>query len=189
MKSSTLSQSLASSLIVALLFAELTSVAQAEVQLTQTLPGPAVIQGTPANANFQYTAYIRPRDRQWNRAWTQNALLPAIAAQKSRLAAASDLNTYCPGFASASAQEQNNCFVRLITGISAWESSNTPTEVGDNGASIGLMQIGTFNCKRERFSAQALKVPANNLACGARLAADLIARDGVISNEGPVQGR
>lgn len=149
----------------------------------------SVFAELPAQASaYQYSAYRRPGDRAWNRAWTRD-LLTAITAQKRRLEAARDLETWCPGYHSATSEQQNECFVRLFTGISAWESSNNPRELGDGGRSVGLMQIGAFNCRRERFGAGALMTPRANTACGVRLAADLIARDGVISSEGPVRGR
>jgi hypothetical protein len=151
----------------------------------------SVLAEFPQNARadgFQYTAYVRPKDRRWNRAWTPG-LLSAIAAQKARFEEARDIENFCPGYAGASPEQKNNCFVRLFTGISAWESSNNPNDVGDRGQSIGLLQVGTFNCKREGFNAAALKNPNNNTRCGARLAGDLIHRDRVISSEWSQAGR
>ena len=46
-----------------------------------------VLAEFPQNARadgFQYTAYVRPKDRRWNRAWTPG-LLSAIAAQKAAM--------------------------------------------------------------------------------------------------------
>ena len=142
--------------------------------------------GERADADsFQYTAYRKAGRSAWNRAWTPS-LLAEIRTNWKGLSSATDLDSYCPGFhaAGSSRNLQEECMVRLLTGISSWESGNRPSASGDGGRSNGLLQINKNNCRPEGYNENDLRTAEKNLRCGVRFAASRIAHDHVIAKEG-----
>jgi Transglycosylase SLT domain len=146
---------------------------------------PAMAQ--QAATKYEHSAFKRSGAK-YNPQWTQ-ALIKEVKNQRPRFEKASDVEQFCPGYSGASEDEKNNCWVRLSTGIMAFESTYREKIRGFDAPSAGLMQIMAYNCKKEGMDFGALLNHQNNFKCGLRMMGDLISRDGVISNEVMVQGR
>ena len=122
------------------------------------------------------------------RAWT-GAALAAVAARDSQLASRvpADIATWCPGYESASLADRRAFWVGLMSAVAKYESSWNPKAAGGKGKYIGLMQISTQTARSAGCSAQsagALKDGSANLACGVRIFASDVARDGVVAGGG-----
>lgn len=129
----------------------------------------------------EYSAFKRGKGAKWQKAWTQPAL-KGINANLMSLKP-SDIETYCPGYGGASKELKENCWLRLVSGIAAFESGFKPGAVGDRwnppsngGPAYGLMQIQARECK-----GRSPTTVEGNLACGTAMMARLIKRDGVIT--------
>ena len=118
-------------------------------------------------------------------AWTGAAMsaLESHGAPLVRIVPA-DIETYCPGYRSASAEGRKAFWVTFLSALARHESTWRPDAEGGGGAWLGLLQIspGTargYGC--EAKSAGALKNGGANLSCGIRIMANTVPRDGVIS--------
>ena len=124
---------------------------------------------------------VSPKSEIWTTAAlaaldTHGAALPAIVPD--------DIEAYCPGYPDATEAERKAFWVALLSALSKHESTWRPGVSGGDGRWHGLLQIspGTakgYGCKAT--TAQELKVGADNLACGIRIMAVTVPRDGVIS--------
>ena len=95
-----------------------------------------------------------------------------------------DISTWCPAYPSASREDREAFWVGLVSTLAKHESTYRPTAVGGGGLWYGLLQIlpstaRLYNCQAR--SGAALKDPRMNLACGLRIMARTVARDGVVS--------
>lgn len=143
-----------------------------------------------------YSAFKRQGLRsRWNPSWTR-AAIQEIERNRAALDLASDKENFCPGYNSASRNMQNNCWLRITSGIIAFESGNRANSVGDRwnpasngGPAYGLMQIQARNCRSVGLGGSQLLQADANLKCGVAMMARLIKRDKYISSEAMVQGR
>jgi hypothetical protein len=133
----------------------------------------------------KYSAFKRKGGNPWQKSWTTPAL-NAIRYNMNALNRAADKEKYCPGYSSASKELKENCWLRIVSGITAFESANRPGSVGDKwnparngGPAYGLMQIQARNCRGSGNP----QTPDGNLKCGVAMMARLISRDRVISSE------
>lgn len=120
--------------------------------------------------------------------WT-DAVLAVVQEQISQLERARDVAEFCPAYASASIVQREACWVRLISSVSSFESGFNPRDEyreSSGNLSIGLLALSPGECPGAP-SAEDLKNPLRNLACGTKIMARLIARDGWI--EGPENAR
>ena len=95
-----------------------------------------------------------------------------------------DIDTWCPGYTTASLEERKAFWVGLLSALAKHESTWQPHVSGGNGRWHGLLQIspGTargYGC--EARSASALKDGSANLRCAVRIMGVTVPRDGVIS--------
>lgn len=126
----------------------------------------------------------RPEAEEWTEAslaalQSHGATLPQIVP--------ADIEAFCPGYEDASLDERRLFWTGLLSALAKHESTWRPEAAGGGGRWIGLLQIapGTaeaYGCKAQ--SASALKNGAANLACGIRIMAQTVARDGVVGSNG-----
>lgn len=120
--------------------------------------------------------------------WTTAALL-AVTARDSALAARvpDDIETWCPGYETASLPDRRAFWVGLLSALAKHESTWNPKAAGGGGKWIGLMQISPRTAKAhgcEAQSAGALKDGAANLTCAVEIFAQDVDRDGVVAGPG-----
>ena len=95
-----------------------------------------------------------------------------------------DIETWCPGYVTATLEERKAFWVGLLSALAKHESTWQPHVSGGGGLWHGLLQIspGTargYGC--EARSAAALKDGPANLRCAVRIMGVTVPRDGVIS--------
>lgn len=117
--------------------------------------------------------------------WTASAIsaLQAHGAALPELVP-EDIETYCPGYETATVEERRAFWVGLLSALAKHESTWRPEASGGGGRWLGLLQIAPataqgYGCAAK--SPSALKNGAANLACGIRIMARTVARDGVIA--------
>jgi hypothetical protein len=99
-----------------------------------------------------------------------------------------DMPKYCPKYKSLSAGDKANVWAVLFVAIAKRESSYNPKASmveSDGSVSQGLFQLtyGNRHCPKSRAQAD-LNDPKVNIACAINLAADFVARDGVVAAGG-----
>lgn len=118
-------------------------------------------------------------------AWTSRALtslrsngaaLPAIVPH--------DIDTWCPGYATASKEDREAFWIGLVSALAKHESTWNPAAVGGGGRWFGLVQISPstarlYGCNAK--SGSALKNGADNISCAIRIMSRTVMRDGVVS--------
>lgn len=125
----------------------------------------------------------RPEAADWTHA-TLDALKTEGAVLVSTVPA--DVETFCPGYKTASEAERRAFWAGLFSSIAKYESTWNPKASGAGGRYLGLMQIspqtaqsaGCGSAKSELYDG------ANNLSCAVRIAARRAPAEG-----GTVQGR
>ena len=114
-----------------------------------------------------------------------------------------DVALFCPKYHSLSFGQRNQFWVGLLSAVAHPESEFNPKarhveRFGDKYenpiVSRGLLQISFGTAKSPVLGCRVqhptdLEKPETNLACGARLLANLVKRDGLISNEGKPKGK
>lgn len=95
-----------------------------------------------------------------------------------------DVEDYCPGYAEAGERERKAFWINLVASLAMHESTWRPEVSGGGGQWHGLLQISPatargYGCVAS--DAAELKVGRLNVACGIRIMAHTVARDGVIS--------
>jgi hypothetical protein len=138
------------------------------------LPPPTTVSGRPPAMWDQ-----RPDAA----AWTASAV-SAIDSERAVLLARTptDIDAFCPGFRNADESARRAFYVALLSQLAVAESTLDPGAQG--GAARGLLQITpetarAYGCTAT--SSAALLEPTANLACGVKILARLIEKDGVIS--------
>lgn len=117
--------------------------------------------------------------------WTQ-AVMDALDSHGQNLTALvpGDIDTWCPGYETASLEGRKAFWTGLISALTKHESTYRPTAVGGGGKWYGLVQIlpstaRGYGC--DARSGAALKDGAANLSCAVRIMNTTVARDGVVS--------
>jgi hypothetical protein len=119
--------------------------------------------------------------------WTASTLLE-VAKYDSKLAGRvpSDIETWCPGYKTASKEERRAFWVGILSGLAKYESGFNARASG-SGRYHGLMQISPKTAsayKCDARSGAALKDGSANLACAVKIIARQVGRDGVVAGKG-----
>ena len=177
---------------------------------------PALAQDISVETQTQTAPVLRPvaRTRFLPRArwdfksggylWTR-AAMSAIATHADVLTSIvpRDIDIWCPGYAARSEEARRAFWVGMMSALSKHESTYNPRAVGGGNQWYGLLQIYPDTARRYGCYAQtgeALKNPANNLSCAARIMAVTVERDqavalhdgrwrGVAADWGPMTNR
>ena len=117
--------------------------------------------------------------------WTE-ASLAAIAAHGAGLTETVpvDIESWCPGYGRAGAEERAAFWTGFISALAEYESTFQPAVRGGRGRWIGLLQIAPATARGYGCAAGSvseLSDGAANLACGVRIMAATVARDGAIA--------
>jgi hypothetical protein len=117
--------------------------------------------------------------------WTRSALA-ALRAHGAALVSRvpSDIETWCPGYASAGPHDRRAFWVGFLSALAKHESTYRMRAVGGGGRYFGLLQIAPatargYDCRAK--SGEALRRGAANLSCAIRIMAHTVSRDGVIA--------
>ena len=120
--------------------------------------------------------------------WT-DAALRALDTHASGLIeiVPDDVASWCPAYEEADAERRKAFWIALVSVMSGHESGWRPAVSSPNGRWHGLMQISPatavgYGC--QATSAEALRTGPANLACGLRIIAATVARDGVVAAGG-----
>ncbi|MGZ3653711.1 MAG: lytic transglycosylase domain-containing protein [Bdellovibrionota bacterium] len=122
-------------------------------------------------------------------AWTA-AVASAVTANLASFEKAKDRESFCPGYSSASLAQRKTCWVRLVSAVVEYESAFDPGDMykeSDGVYSVGLMQLSNGECANAETVAE-LKDPVQNLLCGTKKMADLIARYGYVTTPDNLHG-
>lgn len=142
------------------------------VMAAMAAPGPAAWSAKPNTA-----------------AWT-TAVAAVVTANLASFERARDREVFCPGYAKASLAQRKTCWVRLVSAVSKFESDFDPTNAyreASGNYSVGLLQLSPNECPNAP-SVAALKNPIQNLICGTRRMASLIARYGYVTTPDNTHG-
>lgn len=146
---------------------------------------------TKQQASLSSSGYAPPM--QWDvrpegKAWTASTLM-AIESHDPVLADAvpADVETWCPGYATASVEARRAFWAGLMSAVARYESSWNPKASGAGGRYIGVMQIsprsaGYHQCEAD--TASELKDGARNLECATQMVATAVAMDGLVAGGG-----
>lgn len=111
-------------------------------------------------------------------------VVETVREEFDKLNEAKDVEEFCPGYARASQAQKESCWQRLISALVYKENDEfNPREVFVEPAgapSVGLMMLSRGEC-RNAPTDEALKNPVENLRCGIKRMAKLIARGDCIS--------
>lgn len=119
--------------------------------------------------------------------WTISAMAE-VSKYDSKLASRvpADVETWCPGYQTASVEERRAFWVAVLSGLAKYESGYNPKASG-SGRYHGLMQISAQTAsayKCDARSGAALKDGSANLACAVKIIARQVGRDGVVAGKG-----
>lgn len=126
----------------------------------------------------------RPEATEWT-----NRAMAALAVEDAALAASvpADIETWCPGYETASMTERRAFWAGLMSAVAKYESSWNPQAAGGGGRYIGVMQISPASARFhgcEADTAGELKDGAANLECAAEMIAKGVAMDGMVAGSG-----
>jgi hypothetical protein len=127
---------------------------------------------------------FRPEGRQWT-----EASVEALASYGRPLVniVPRDIDTWCPGYETASEGERKAFWVGLLSSLAKHESTWRPEAAGGGGQWFGLLQISPATARHygcEARTGEALKDGAANLACAIRIMSVTVPRDGVVAANG-----
>lgn len=124
----------------------------------------------------------RPEAENWTEATlvaisTHGATLPQLEPR--------DITDWCPGYTTATETERKAFWSGLLSSLAKYESTWQPEAAGGGGKWLGLLQIAPataegYGCRAT--TPESLFDGAANLACGVRIIASTVARDGVIAD-------
>ena len=98
-----------------------------------------------------------------------------------------DIDTWCPGYRTADAEERAAFWAGLLSALARYESTWRQDAVGGGGQWFGLVQIAPATARGygcEARSGSALQNGVANLRCAVRIAARTVRRDGVVAANG-----
>ena len=166
-----------------LLVAALSLSACAELDKSASLEGaPKATASTKApSIDYSMRWDHHPKSDDWTKTAvsalrTHGSSLPAMVPQ--------DIETWCPGYTTASQEDREAFWVGLISALAKHESTWNPTAVGGGGRWFGLVQISPSTARLygcEAKSGSALKNGSGNVACAIRIMSRTVQRDGVVS--------
>ena len=120
-----------------------------------------------------------------NRMWTR-AAMSALAAQENGLDSIipRDIESWCPAYEQNSPELRRAFWVGMMSALAKHESTYNPRAVGGGNLWFGLLQIYPptargYGCRAT--TGEALKNPADNLSCAARIMAVTVERDQAIA--------
>ncbi|WP_242679141.1 transglycosylase SLT domain-containing protein [Rhodobacter calidifons] len=120
--------------------------------------------------------------------WTESTLV-ALSTKDPVLSerVPADIETWCPGYASATVPERRAFWAGLLSAVARYESTWNEKASGGGGRWIGLMQISprsaaNYGC--EATSPIALKDGEANLECAVEIMSTQVARDGMVAGAG-----
>jgi len=156
----------------------------------------AVNLTAPAVRPLARTAFL-PRTR-WehkdgNPLWTR-AAMSALQGHGDVLESVvpRDIARWCPAYADAKAPQRRAFWVGMMSALAKHESTYNPRAVGGGDLWYGLLQIypptaRAYGCRAR--TGEALKNPAANLSCAARIMAVTVVRDNAVAiNNGRWRG-
>lgn len=136
---------------------------------------------TQANALPAMRWDFRPEGKTWTR-----QTLAAVSRNDTDLARLipADIDTWCPGYRTASADERRAFWTAMLSALAKHESTWNPAAAGGGGKWIGLVQIDprtarAYDC--EATTASELKNGSKNLACAVNIASTQVARDNMVA--------
>lgn len=94
-----------------------------------------------------------------------------------------DIETWCPAYPTAEAQDRRAFWVGFLSALSKYESTYRAEAVSSNGKWFGLLQISPATARGYGCvagSGEALKTGSANLSCAIRIMATTVIRDGVV---------
>jgi hypothetical protein len=121
------------------------------------------------------------------------ALLQFVGLRKAQLDQA-DVESFCPGYASAPASQQEHFWAELVIAMAWYESSWRVDAVFHEPPALSVDSIGLLQLSYEdeplyhlrhldpAIAAQSLKNPIVNLECGLAILSHWVAKDGVIAH-------
>lgn len=120
--------------------------------------------------------------------WTGRTLA-AVASEDDALTETvpADIDTWCPGYETASVTERRAFWAGLMSAVAKYESSWNPQAAGGGGRYIGVMQISPASAKLhgcEADTAGELKDGAANLECATQMIAKGVEMDGMVAGSG-----
>jgi len=120
--------------------------------------------------------------------WTE-AALDALRTEGVALLSEvpSDIDTWCPGYTEAPADERAAFWAGLLSALARYESTWNEDAVGGGGQWYGLVQISPATARAygcEASTGAALQDGEANLECAIRIAANTVPRDGVVAASG-----
>ena len=153
----------------------------------------ALLVHAPAQAaNEDYAAWKAVNtDGSWTR-----AAEAGVAATELATRVPTDIDLFCPGYATATAEDRQRFWVALLSAMARPESNFKPgatylepditDAAGKNVTSRGLLQISKESANAKAYGcgiqdALELHDPAVNLSCGARIMSHWVAKDGRIA--------
>jgi hypothetical protein len=121
-------------------------------------------------------------------AWTA-ATLSALESDGAALAeiVPADIDTFCPSYVDSDPRDRRAFWAGLFSALAKHESTWNPAASGGGGRWIGLLQISPRTAQQygcDASSVAELKDGAANLACGVRIAAVQVGRDGLVAGNG-----
>ncbi len=98
-----------------------------------------------------------------------------------------DIDTWCPGYKTASEPNREAFWVGLLSALAKHESTWRQDASGGGGKWFGLLQISPatargYGCRAD--SAEELKDGSANLSCAIRILSVTVPRDGVVAENG-----
>ncbi|WP_373635326.1 transglycosylase SLT domain-containing protein [Yoonia sp. SS1-5] len=119
------------------------------------------------------------------RVWTR-AAMSAVAAHAEVLTSVvpRDIDRWCPAYAAHGPEQRRAFWVGMMSALAKHESTYRPTAVGGGDLWYGLLQIYPDTARRYGCRARtgdALKNPAENLSCAARIMAVTVPRDNAVA--------
>jgi hypothetical protein len=120
--------------------------------------------------------------------WTESTLV-AVSTKDPLLSERipADIETWCPGYTSATVEERRAFWTGLLSAVAKYESTWNERASGGGGRWIGLMQIDPRSARNygcEATSVGELKDGEANLECAVEIMSRQVAKDGLVAGGG-----